>query len=242
MLPPEYADLVKEVVDSKVANQEMFTAFDVSLEVKSKCKSQNLPPMRHSEMKADIHNYIMDEYISTGLYNKSLHDVGAPSRAFLYHSPSSDPNNYVPMDRSSFGNNKPQDTSQSNSLASLGVAVADSTVGTKRRFQTAGEREKDGTFPDKRKSIRVMVGLLRQLGLEPKDTAYISRAVINNENHIVVSKNPRDNNIGSYTVNPNGGIAITSALQYDAAIHAPSYDVCVSDFESQPCVLIKAHK
>ena len=98
MCTTQTADLISEVVTKKVDNDEKFTAFDVSLDVKERAKKDGVPSERHRQMKRAIHSE-MDSYISNGLYEKTLVDVGAGNPAFLYLPTGSDPDEYTPRTR-----------------------------------------------------------------------------------------------------------------------------------------------
>ena len=135
-------DLIEEIVDYKTDADESFTAFDVSLEVKKLAKSRNLPEERHRDIKGAIHQ-AMDKYVSGGLYEQTLHDVGAPTKAFLYHPPNFDPNNYTPCTRSNPSNDN---------------KINDNKILGKK--------------PDLRKRVCVPATILRKAGFSVGDTIY----------------------------------------------------------------------
>lgn len=85
---------VDRVITQWLLGGRMFTAFEVSLEI----KSQGIRN-RHRQMKAAIHNSLMSQ-IPQFQYTRTLMDVGAPDQAFVYHRAVDDPVTYVPLDRS----------------------------------------------------------------------------------------------------------------------------------------------
>lgn len=88
-------NLLREVVCDYVGKGRMFTALDISREVQSIAKKQGLPHYRHNEIKDWIH-IEMSKYNS---YTRTLCDVGAPTKAFVYHLYSDDSSLYVGQPR-----------------------------------------------------------------------------------------------------------------------------------------------
>lgn len=86
-------NLIHEVIDQKVENNEMFTAFDISKQVQTLQKERNLPFERHSLMKDDIHQ-VMKHWLSEH-YEKTTIDVGEHIRPILYYPQNADPTTYV---------------------------------------------------------------------------------------------------------------------------------------------------
>ena len=126
-MTPEVLDLIDKVVDEKIANNEMFTAFDVSLDVKSKCRAQNLPIFRHSEMRQEIHQAVQ-VFVANGNYEIVLKDVGAPRPANLYYPQGTDPDSYTPRKRDDNPTNlNVYDPATGNVQTTGGVAVSSSS-------------------------------------------------------------------------------------------------------------------
>jgi len=97
------AGLIQDVCREKVTAGELFTAFDISLEVQRRAKTLFVPSERHRDMKDTIHE-TMETYATHngGEYSRTLMDVGAPEKAFVYHHITNDPANYKALDRSQF--------------------------------------------------------------------------------------------------------------------------------------------
>ena len=80
--------LIDQIVQEKVQAGEMFTAYDVTLEARRRGGN-----VRHNDVRDLVHELFEQGRLGAG-YNRSLIDVGAPSRPFLYHRFSDDPRNY----------------------------------------------------------------------------------------------------------------------------------------------------
>jgi hypothetical protein len=86
--------MIEEVVEEKVRAGEMFTAFDISLEVKERGGHD-----RHRHMKKFVHDYHCRGLMG-GDYDRTLMSIpGAKAQAWLYHPKSADPNTYKPQPR-----------------------------------------------------------------------------------------------------------------------------------------------
>jgi hypothetical protein len=86
-------DAIREVVTEWVAKEKMFTAFEISLEVKKKGIQK-----RHREMRETVHEIIL-EVAQPKNYARQLTDVGAPELAWLYYPASANPATYTPLER-----------------------------------------------------------------------------------------------------------------------------------------------
>jgi RNA-directed DNA polymerase len=80
--------MVEALVDEKVKVGEMFTAFDVTLAVRKIGGS-----VRHQEVRDLVHE-IYENGRMGAAYTRSLIDVGAPTKPYLYHRYSDDANSY----------------------------------------------------------------------------------------------------------------------------------------------------
>ena len=85
---------IDEIVAQWVREGKMFTAFEVSLEVKKRGGQE-----RHRNMREYVHETIFRLGIERGDYSRTLMDVGAPEQAWVYHTIASNPYDYVPLDR-----------------------------------------------------------------------------------------------------------------------------------------------
>ena len=88
---------IENVVEKFVDEQRMFTAYDVTFEIRVLVgRGVNV---RHDEIKNDIHKE-MAQHLD-GDWNKTLQDVGASVSAFVYFHFMSDPTSYEPQSRGS---------------------------------------------------------------------------------------------------------------------------------------------
>lgn len=85
---------INEIVAEWIREGKMFTAFEVSLEVKRRGVHE-----RHRNMREHTHEAIFHLGIQRGDYSRTLMDVGAPEQAWVYHTIASNPYEYVPLDR-----------------------------------------------------------------------------------------------------------------------------------------------
>ena len=85
---------IERIIKQWLLGGRMFTAFEVSLEI----KSQGIRD-RHRHMKDAIHSSLTN-LLPQFQYTRTLVDVGAPNQAFVYHRSIDCPGIYVPIDRS----------------------------------------------------------------------------------------------------------------------------------------------
>ena len=84
---------IEEVVEKFVDEQRMFTAYDVTCEIRGNVgRGVNV---KHSDIKNDIHKE-MAQHLDND-WQKTLQDVGAAVSAFVYYHFMSDPTNYEPQ-------------------------------------------------------------------------------------------------------------------------------------------------
>lgn len=227
MCDPQTLSLIEEVVDRKVNNQEMFTAFDVSLEVQEKAKGQGLPFTKHSHMKGDTHRCI-DTHVNSGAYQRTLKDVGAPVDAFLYYPAGADPDTYVPRPRKDAVKTAPAavaatspgaiDTSQFGTSDNNDDSDVSSAVDTDDDEE--GDQTASGRTPDARGSLTVPSYLLRAAGFAEKEVAYVTKQ----GDTLVLSKQtpPGSVPLTTYTVDYHNNVRITDKTL--ANIPGSSYD------------------
>ncbi len=80
--------MVEALVEEHVKANEMFTAFDITLAVRKIGGN-----VRHQEVRDLVHE-IYEQGRMGAAYTRSLIDVGAPTRPYLYHRYSDDPSSY----------------------------------------------------------------------------------------------------------------------------------------------------
>jgi|APSaa5957512576_1039674.scaffolds.fasta_scaffold26493_1 hypothetical protein len=235
MCTPEAEVLIQEVVTTKVDSDEMFTAFDVSKVVQSRQEEDGSEIERHRHLKNTIHQE-MQQYLDSGLYQKSLHHVGAQTPAFLYHPVGSDPENYVPQHRAAPQPHhvptpsRPLPAPQPHYPQST-PAPAPAPAPPLPHFGGQVASGQDGTRGDARGTLAVPCGTIRSVGLQNGETVYVSEGVQNGEDVLVLDKNyPNNGNVlASYTVDRYGNVRITHSTLSTLTDNGPQIDTF--DFE-----------
>ncbi len=82
---------VQQIVLNYIASGTMFTAYDVTVEA----RKQGIQ-LRHDEGKDIVHDMFQTGSMGAG-YNRSVIDVGAPTKPFVYHRFDIDPSGYRSM-------------------------------------------------------------------------------------------------------------------------------------------------
>lgn len=214
---------IQNVVNQKVQANLMFTAFDVTVDVQQLLKNAgqfNLQLHRHSHLKNDVHDAI-NQHVSSGVYSRSLQDVGAATPAFVYYPVGSNPATYVPQVRKN-AVSAPQSSPFTIPIpASVAAAVITIPPLNPSIPQTDSGNDGDGTDtgrkPDGRGTLCVSAFLLRSVGFSPLDTAYVwhEGRPSQNDEFLVVSKQPPSGlqmNSTKYTVDHNCNVRITKAV------------------------------
>ena len=211
MCSAETEQLIMEVVTAKVDGDEKFTAFDVSREVQARQEEDGVPMDRHRNIKNDIHQE-MSQYVDSGIYEKTIHDVGAPGPAFLYHPAGTDPSDYVPQHRAA--------PAQPHQPAVQGPQPAQ---------QGAPMGGQNGHRGDARGTLAVPCDTVREAGFACGDVIYVFPQVRNGEDVLVLSKNNPGNFRASYTVDEYENVRITHSTLSALTDNDPSVDTF--DFE-----------
>ena len=87
MLSNDDIGSIRSIVNGKVMRGEMFTAFDITKELRANGKQ-----VKHYEVKDVVHGMFMDGDMDD--YHRNLGNVGNPP-AFIYHPQGEDVNNYA---------------------------------------------------------------------------------------------------------------------------------------------------
>ncbi len=88
MLDQGTRQLIADIVKSQTDAGAMFTAFDITNMVRQRGKQ-----VRHGEVRDVVHELFQNGSMGAS-YERSVVDVGAPSKPFVYHPFSADPNSY----------------------------------------------------------------------------------------------------------------------------------------------------
>jgi hypothetical protein len=204
MCTSQTADLISEVVTEKVEKDEMFTAFDVSLDVKERARKEGVPEERHRHMKRVIHQEV-EAYVSNGLYEKTLVDVGAGSPAFLYHPDGTDPNQYTPRTRKDA---KPATTPTSGNVIS-DTAVDDDDEDDDDDDNSNGKSK--ARKGDKRGTLGVPNAFVRDAGFRKGQRVFAIAGAHDGEPALVLCKNASAP-LTSYVVNDSDRVRVTAYI------------------------------
>ncbi len=214
--------VIEGVIDDKVQNGELFTAWDVTVEVRNRGHRD-----RHNNIKNVVHDYFARGQMGAD-YNRTLINVpGAPIQPWCYHRFTDDPHtSYNPQA------SKPQKTTP--------AAVAAQVAG----FYAQGQADDDGDDgstttvpaslpavlpsvagfrqPDARGTVCVPADVLRAAGFKPKDTAHVWQHTADT---LKVCKPATGGKpLGEYTVDENNNVRITKHVLQNINGTGAGYD------------------
>lgn len=215
-------EIINEVLKTFIDQGRAFTAFEVSLEAKSKGATE-----RHRDMKGYIHSSeLITDNMEFGDYSQTLVNVGTEQgqtlKAFLYHPKSFDPNTYNPLIRGGQFANK-------NSVAVI-PPVANLTDGTTTPTVSPSS---ESYVLDSRDRLLIPTSYMRKVGFEPGNTAYIY------QEGDAVAVGPKEPSLGvnkTQKVERDGDIRIARSTLEQNGLAASSFVIEVVD----DIVLVKA--
>lgn len=226
MCSPSTRSVIDSIISSKVNSNELFTAFDISIQVQNYLKNQGSfdgSEHRHQFLRNDVHQEI-SKHLASGAYDRQLRDVGAPTNAFVYFPVGADPSTYVPLKRKDApvvsANPFVIDTS-----AKVSTPVANLTV-----TPAPDVDDGDGRKPDARGTVCVPNHLLRSAGFNPGDTAFVVAANQNwngnPEKCLVLTKTLPigATSLTKYTVDTNCNVRITQSVFVASGLIGSTYD------------------
>jgi hypothetical protein len=212
MCNADTATLIAEVVDEKIDNDELFTAFDVSLVVKKRAADKGFQVERHRHMRREIHN-CMSRHVNGGTYESTTWNVGAPSPAILYFPTGGDPNEYEPQKRDDQKSKK----SKSNGQATQAYGPGAQQDGL---FDADDDDDDDngngsgavkGRKPDSRGTLAIPNSFIRGAGYHHGDRVYVASDNENGEQVLVVSDD-KAGALVSYVVDHGDNVRITASI------------------------------
>lgn len=216
--------VIEDVVNNKTSNNELFTAFDVTLAVQKRLKQQQAFDQnqhRHRHIKDDVHQ-IVDSYVNNGAYARNLQNVGAPSDAYVYYPVGGDPSSYVPLSR----NDTPVTATSSNPFVIPVTPVALPAPVLVGNTQDVIPDSIDGRTADARGTLCVPNVYIKHIGLHQYETAIVCVDEINGKACLVVSKDVPQGKTNSavYTVDEYCNVRVNkSVLDYAGLASAASY-------------------
>ena len=194
---------IEEVIDQKMNNNEMFTAYDVSLDIQ---KNHGIKE-RHNNMKHYIHD-VMNEHLDNYMpYKKSVVTINGKGSAFLYCHMNSDPNTYTPVVVA-----VPQPTG----------AIASAPAQTSTAVVSSNHAKKTSTVKtNSRDRLIIPKSSLESIGLVPKGIAVVY-ADPNLDAIIISSKKVTPDSswtlLNKYIVDKSGNIMISENVMKKADI------------------------
>lgn len=243
MLNTSTQNLIAEVVGEKTALDEMFTAFEVSLEVQQRARGRGEAVERHGEMKETIHQEL-DRFLQTGVFQRELRDVGAPSTAYVYYPDGEDPTNYQPMARRG-DSRKPAAPSTAVTTGSPAVAVATAPAQTDKNMvpKLATDCASLGRHTDARGTLTIPAILMLAANFRPHDKV-VFYADDNNGTEVAVISHqtpPGVDPLTEYTVDKDANVRVTATQLADAGIGGIDQNQTYDFVGGSDHVMIKVH-
>lgn len=228
--------LAESVVDEKIQNGEMFTAHDVTLEIRSRGHR-----VKHEEVRDAVHDYHSRGGMGVA-YVRTIIDT-PQGNPWLYHRTVDDPSNYnnvrnqpviIPTTPTNQNNDGGAVSSPVNVLSSVSAFVQ----GLKKNL--SGPKQKPthttGRKTDARKTLSIPSPLVRTAGFKISQNVY---AVASNDGVDIVANIPPAGAVYSqYTVDRHSQIRVTQGFLRRAGIAGTEFDV-EGDASS---VKVKLHK
>jgi len=197
---------INEVVTTWTEEGRMFTAFEVSLNLKEQGVRE-----RHRNLRDHVHQAIFT-IGGPKDYSRTLMDVGAPEQAWVYHPQTSSPYRYRPLDRSGFNPLPPDDPN---------VAVP---ALRRQRGLVWGSAAQAGVPPgaygtDQRGRVCIPVTLLHAIGAEAGERVKV-QCTPEREQLTIALQGEQESVAAdtSYTVEQDGNVRLTQSTLDKAGI------------------------
>jgi len=156
--------IVRDVVDSLVQGQKMFSAWEVAVIAHKRRGADTARKL----MKEEVHSYYNEnnsEFSDT--YDKTLVSVGGGRKAFIFHGQHDNPDNYQPLDRGAVDPDVRIDVGTSHAApAAVPVVSVDPIVDDEDEEE---EEDSDNINTDRFGRIRIPAQVLKEYGIRPGD-------------------------------------------------------------------------
>jgi len=191
-------EAVEKIVSVKMDAEEMFTAFNVTLEAQMQGVHR-----KNVELRDIIH--MMYERGNMPDYTRTLKDIpGAPAPAWVYHPEHMSADDFMPLDR----------TGQRRQKQATAIQVAQAAMGASPKAPVATAPQPTAPVPavgahvpDGRGRVCVPVEMVKSLGLVKGDDVYVA---VNTERLEVTKGYPTaDVAVIGYVVDPRGNIRVS---------------------------------
>jgi len=217
MCTPANSQILDTVIREFLDQGRAFTAFEVSLEAKTRGADE-----RHRDMKNYIHQCPgLNDEMEFGDYTKTLTNVGQdggqPLQAFLYHPKCYDPATYKPLERK--GGSKPASTpalaASTSSILPAAAAVADP------------DEPDDGSYAvDYRNRLMIPTKFLRGIAANPGELIHVYSKSDGVGPVIYLSKTaPTDDGVTSKTqmVERNGDLRLSQTTLQGSGLNGNKF-------------------
>jgi hypothetical protein len=216
--------VVETVVNDKVQAGELFTAHDVTLEVRTRGHRSG-----HNEVRDAVHDYYDRGGFGIG-YTRTIITVPSGSHPYLYHRGVDDPSTYNKV-RGGAKSGPKQVSSNNNSSISIppGLLGGDSSPNSSDDDDLGSSKSKNDftRLVDNRKTLSVPVVLIRQAGFKAGQKVY---AVAHADGVKISSDQPTPASVfGKYTVDSYSQVRITQHLLSRAGIAGEKYTITRSN-------------
>lgn len=212
MLTASEVSDIKDVIDDKIKNQVMFTAYDITTIVRAYLK------VKHSTIRDIVHDYFTNGDM-TADYTRT--NVQSPSGGtYLYHPTTSDPNSYTfkgatapaPVVASTSGfspinTSHLQPTVPTNTPVQPSPFLVISSIPNQSQMKNRPNAIK-GRVADGRGTYSVPVNLLKMIGLSATQKAYVKTM----KNKLEITSTVPDSTYRTYTVDKSNQVRIPKCV------------------------------
>ena len=211
-----YLNLIEDVVNEYTKDEKMFTAFDVTKEVRVRTKDR----VFHDEVKKEVHKMFHNGALPG--YNRSLANLAnANPQPWVYHPQS--------VDVSKYNGSPVNDTS---TVADPGTTPISSISS----FAGSGTNDNDDKVYKLDTTDRLCVPnkLVRQLSLKTGDTIYVYYANVK----LTLKKDGSDGNfVTSYQVDKDDNVRITAGTLCKCGLAGTEFDIT----GDAKCITVEKH-
>lgn len=209
--------VIDQVIKDKIQNNELFTAHDITLEVRNRGHR-----VKHDEVKNIVHDFYNRGLMGVA-YGKT--NISVPNgNPILYYPLNSDPNSYSNI------RNQSQVPIVSNNSSTISIPTFNSPVNLVVKKNKPGQRIK--RFVDRRQTLSIPCDIVKKAGFLAGQKVY----VINLNNKVKITDKPVSNR--SFTVDNKNQIRITQSTLNHYGLGGQFYDIQ----NSQDSILVELSK
>lgn len=235
--------VIETVISEKTNANEMFTAHDITLEVRNR---------GHRVSHSNVRDIVHDNYQRGNMgvaYTRTPITVPSGETPFLYHRSADDPSAY-----SNIRNDNTQQSSAPNTTITI-PSLNDNDNDDNEEEDDNNKTQRNvliGRKTDARGTLSIPSAEVRKLGVSVGDKVYA--VIINNGIKIVKENRSLVHDVifsdsNQYTVDYHGQVRITQSFLKKAGIGGDSFDISFDDSSTQQItgtmpskILVKLHK